>query len=165
MTTHIAGLGEMVASRTRGDRLVAFGLGSCVAVVLSSPRTGWWALGHVVLPGPQPAGRMEDRAVYYATPGLQRLLDDFAARTGPRDRPVVSLYGGATAPRSLGAFDIGRRNVLTLRRLLWQLGYVPEAEDVEGTVSRTVSIIVGDRLTVTSPPTSRASTAPLRGQP
>lgn len=164
MTTHVAGLGAMVASRTPGDRLVAYGLGSCVGVVLSAPATGWWALGHVVLPGPMPADRPDDRPVYYAVPGLGRLLDDFAARTG-HTRPEVALFGGAAGSGSLAGFDIGRRNVLAIRRHLWQLGLSPLHEEVEGSVSRTVSVVVGAGLTVSSSPGPGAAAAPLRGHP
>jgi len=44
----------------------------------------------------------------------------------------------------IGHFDIGRRNVLAVKRHLWKSSLGPVAEDVGGDISRPVSINVVD---------------------
>jgi chemotaxis protein CheD len=147
MATLIARLGQLVASRGT-DRLVAYGLGSCVGVVLREPR-GPSVLAHVVLPGPAHAG--EDRGpVYFADPGVDHALRAFRELGGVT--PTISLFGGAVAVHGLATFDIGRRNVLAVRRALWRAGLVPAEEEVEGSESRTVSVdVASGRVLVQSP--------------
>ena len=43
-----------------------------------------------------------------------------------------------------GIFDIGKRNVLAIKRSLWRSSLGPIAEDTGGTTSRTVSMNVAD---------------------
>ena len=43
---------------------------------------------------------------------------------------------------STNTFDIGRRNVLAVKKQLWQMGTGPVAEDIEGHISRTVTVDV-----------------------
>lgn len=163
MAQHVAGLGAVVSSRANGDRLVAYGLGSCVGLVLHDPRTGTYTLAHVVLPGPRPAGSDERGPVYYADPGVARSLALFREIAGPGTSPVVSLFGGAAAVGGLTAFDIGRRNVLAVRRALWQQGLTPAEEDVEGNSSRTVAIDVGRGRVQVSLSSVSGDPVPVRG--
>ena len=39
-------------------------------------------------------------------------------------------------------FDIGKRNILAIKKILWQKGMGPLAEDVGGNFSRTVRLYV-----------------------
>ena len=52
--------------------------------------------------------------------------------------------------------QIGRRNVVALKKVLWQVGLLIRAHDVGGAVSRTLSLRIEDGLVVlTTPTTSR----------
>jgi chemotaxis protein CheD len=42
-----------------------------------------------------------------------------------------------------GVFNIGKRNYLALRKILWKAGVLVQAEDVGGNDSRTVRLEVG----------------------
>ena len=44
---------------------------------------------------------------------------------------------------SEGIFNIGKRNYLALRKVLWKAGVLVQAEDVGGNVPRTVRLEVG----------------------
>ena len=44
---------------------------------------------------------------------------------------------------SQGVFNIGKRNYLALRKILWKAGVLVQAEDVGGNASRTVRLEVG----------------------
>lgn len=49
-----------------------------------------------------------------------------------------------------GFFDIGKRNILAAKRILWGSSLGPVAEDTGGSISRTVSIAVSDGATTIS---------------
>lgn len=156
MATLIASLGQLVASRG-DDRLVVYGLGSCVGVLLRGP-LGASVLAHVVLPGPEHPGGADRGPVYYADPGVDRALRAFRELGG--GTPTVALFGGAMAVHGLATFDIGRRNVLAVRRALWRAGLVPAEEDVEGGDSRTVSVDVASGRVLVQSPRAAGSVAP-----
>jgi len=44
---------------------------------------------------------------------------------------------------SEGVFNIGKRNYLALRKILWKAGVLVQGEDVGGNASRTVRLEVG----------------------
>jgi chemotaxis protein CheD len=55
---------------------------------------------------------------------------------------IVKLVGGASVIASSASFNIGKRNILTIKNLLGQHGMGPTAEDVGGHISRTVTVDV-----------------------
>ncbi|MCA9493422.1 MAG: chemotaxis protein CheD [Myxococcales bacterium] len=146
------GLGDLAASGHQGDQLVTLGLGSCVAIILRDRATRSAALAHVVVPGAPPPTDPTPRPAWYALAAVKNIFQAFRDIGG--GRPEVVLVGGATAVGGLNGFDVGRRNVLAIRRALWGLGLVPLIEDVEGTMSRSVTVDVGQGLvSVRSPET------------
>jgi chemotaxis protein CheD len=145
-TDRVIGIAEMTVSSTGGERLVTFALGSCLGVCVHDPVAGVGGLLHVMLPSseidPQKAQRNPCLFVDTGVPELFRA----AYRAGARkDRLVVKVVGGAAAgdDEQPDAFQVGKRNVLTLRKLLWKHGVILRAEDVGGQrLSRTVFLQV-----------------------
>jgi chemotaxis protein CheD len=131
-------LGEFAVSREDGDVLVAYALGSCVAVAMFDPAAGVCGLAHVVVPGEAPPDA-RTKPAYHAIDGVRRLVD--AMRQMGARSLQVRLAGGAAVIDAITT-DVGRRNVLSVRKALWAAGLVAVAEDVGGTESRTVSMEV-----------------------
>ncbi|MEQ1571278.1 MAG: chemotaxis protein CheD [Myxococcota bacterium] len=136
------GVGDLGASAVPEDSLVTHALGSCVAVVVRDRRRGVCGLAHVVVPSSPPTSNAVPKAGYYAPTAVAAVLEAGHQLGIQRDALEVVLVGGATAVDGLTGFDIGRRNLLAVRKALWSRGIVPIAEDVEGTMSRTVSVLV-----------------------
>lgn len=143
------GLGELAVSSDEGDTLKTYGLGSCIAVIVYDRRRHRGALLHVVYPesssNPQ---RAERQPAYFADTGVPLLLREFA-HGGPVDRRdlVIKLAGGANMMDTEGRFNIGKRNALAVKKALWALGLGVQAEDVGGTIGRTVWIDVATGVT------------------
>ncbi|MEQ1502593.1 MAG: chemotaxis protein CheD [Myxococcota bacterium] len=136
-------VGELSGSREAGDTLIAHALGSCVAVIVRDRAHGACAVAHVVVPGPPPPVGAVGLPAYYASVGVPAVLDALGRLGGHLGLPPdVVLIGGASLVDGLAGFNVGRRNVLAVRRALWAVGIVPIAEDVEGTLSRTVTVDV-----------------------
>jgi chemotaxis protein CheD len=138
-------LGEVCVSADPRDVLVAYGLGSCVAVSMYAPARQAAGMAHVVLPasgaGPTrkgPPGKFADTAVPYLLEQMERL--------GCRRRElVICLAGGAqllNVSPTLPMMQIGQRNLEAVRAVLQQHGLRVSREDTGGTAGRTVYLYV-----------------------
>jgi len=141
-TTHV-GIGEMHISNTPEELIKTFALGSCVAVIVydSSSRTA--GLIHIALPDSSiNTERAASKPGYFADTGLPLLLSRMKIDDGNRRKTRIKIAGGSNIMDENRRFDIGKRNVLAIKKLLWKerLGII--AEDVGGSISRTVSISV-----------------------
>jgi chemotaxis protein CheD len=152
MSRLVLGIGDLAASADRGDSLVTHALGSCVAVVARCRHTGAVGMIHVALPS-SANGSPSSLPAYYADLGIPALLRSMAA-VGARTREglQITLVGGASVIDGLDSFGIGKRNVLAARKVLWQHGLAPTAEDVGGEISRSVAVSVGSpEVRITNP--------------
>jgi chemotaxis protein CheD len=148
--TFNVGLGEQVISRSSGDILVAYGLGSCLGIGMFDPITHVTGLLHAVLP--------EHSASNGATPGkyvdsgIVSLLEDMIKAGADRRRMIVRMAGGANmllSPGMTKAFDIGNRNISMAHKIFESLNIRLAAIEVGGNTGRTVRLYVTDgRMTV-----------------
>ncbi len=144
------GLGEIKISGTPGDVLVAYGLGSCVGVGMYDPVAHVAGLLHAVLP--QSLNGTESVPGKFVTTGVPKLIEEMEKAGAVRSRLQVRIAGGAnmlSAPGAKQAFNIGERNVAQTRVMLDSLRMRLLAEDVGGSVGRTVRLFAADgRMTV-----------------
>ncbi|HPG24683.1 MAG: chemotaxis protein CheD [Spirochaetaceae bacterium] len=145
MADRVIGVGELDVVHAPGDVIKTFALGSCVAAVLMDPKVRLIGMVHVALPdsatNPE---RAKSSPGYFADTGIPALLDrmvDAGMRRGETDL-IVKLIGGATVLDIGKRFDVGRKNQLAVRKVLWSFGLAPRSEDVGGTISRTVEVDV-----------------------
>ena len=145
------GLGELAVSDSAEDTIKTYGLGSCIAVVVYDRRRQRGGLLHVVYPeSSSNKQRAEQQPAYFADTGVPLLMKQFT-RQGSIDRRdlVIRIAGGANMMDSEGRFNIGKRNALAVKKALWNLGLGASAEDVGGSIGRTVWIeIATGSLTV-----------------
>jgi len=147
MNTVVVGIADLkVAEPPR--KLVTYGLGSCVAIVLHSREDVVGAMAHIMLPlafneddGGTP-GKFADTAVG----GMVQQLKIRGLEPG---RFVAKLAGGADmfANRFMGTGRrIGARNVLAARKTLDHFGIPLVAEDVGGNAGRSVEFSIESGL-------------------
>jgi chemotaxis protein CheD len=121
--------------------LVTYALGSCIAVAVHDPVTSVAGLLHYMLPE---ASLDRDKAAQnpymFADTGIPKLLRDVCERGAKRSRLVVRLAGGAQTMNGHELFQIGKRNHLAARKLLWKEGLLVKSEAVGGGFSRTVRL-------------------------
>ncbi|MFH1139506.1 MAG: chemotaxis protein CheD [Pseudomonadota bacterium] len=154
MSVIMLGIGDSGASKTPGDVVKTMALGSCVGIVLLYPGNKTVGMVHVALPESKISlERAKERPGYFADTGLPLLFKQMMALgCGKEARGyVVKLVGGAQVMDAQGAFNIGKRNILAIKKLLWRHGMGPVAEDIGGSISRTVAVEVDTgRLIITS---------------
>ncbi len=151
MSDRVIGIGEWTISDNPEDKIITYALGSCVALIVYARNHNIGAMAHIALPSSQidPA-RADTQPAYFADRAVQLVLDAFASRNIPPKALEIKLVGGAQMLDPNGVFDIGRRNVLEIKKLLWQNMLAPRAEDVGGSISRTVSLFIRDGTTLIS---------------
>jgi chemotaxis protein CheD len=80
----------------------------------------------------------------FADTGMKLLLDKLVAMGMNKKRAQVRLAGGATMATGPQGFDIGKRNYLAIRKLLWTEAMFIDAEDVGGGIARSLYLDVAD---------------------
>ena len=147
--------GEIGISNTPGD-VIRTVLGSCVALVFLAPKTRTVGLAHIALPDSKIADPNNQNILpgQYADTAVPHMIQEFQRKYGvqkPGDL-IIKLTGGATVMDQGGTFNIGKRNVLAIRKMLWKNHLAPIAEEVGENYSRKVSIeIETGRVLISSP--------------
>jgi len=126
--------------------LATYSLGSCIGVCLYSPKMRTAGLLHQILPGstanPQKAA---EKPFVYADTGMKTLLEKLTSMGIRKNQLTVKLAGGAQRLKvKAKKFDIGKRNYLAVRKILWKQGMFIDAEDVGGVSPRTLYMTVAD---------------------
>ena len=118
--------------------LITYALGSCIGLCFYDPRLHLGALLHVMLPLNMEAGRKNP--LKYADTGIRETLRQMEAKGSSRGRITVKIAGGAkmfdVKGGNLG--NIGQRNIESVHTVLKQEGIRLLAEDVGGSVARTL---------------------------
>ena len=141
--TITVGVGD-VNYATGDGRLVTYALGSCLGVAVHDAVAGVAGLLHLMLPSSavDPPRAAAAPAVFVDT-GVPLLFKECYRLGAKKERLVVKVVGGAhQAEREEDDhFQIGKRNLLALRKLFWRNNVLVRTEDVGGTrVSRTVHL-------------------------
>lgn len=149
----VVGVGDGGVSRDPDAEIVTYALGSCIAVMLYDPVAKVGGMVHFMLPESASASERPDfRPWMYADSGIPYLLRAAVANGADKRRLIVFAAGGAQVMNDGGVFNIGKRNCLALRKVLWKSGLVAHAEETGGTVARTVRMEVGTgRVTLHAP--------------
>jgi len=140
----VVGVADGQIVRDSNASLVTYALGSCVAVGICDVASGVGGMVHYMLPDSAlDASKAAENPWMFADTGIELLLRKVLESGGERRRLKVWAAGGAQVMDPGGVFNIGKRNCLALRKLLWKAGVMVSGEDLGGTVSRTVRLDVG----------------------
>jgi chemotaxis protein CheD len=127
------------------DVLVTYSLGSCIGVCLYDPAIHVGGMLHYQLPtAKMDAERARSKPFMFADTGMKLLLDRLLTMGANKKRLHVRLAGGATMATGPQGFDIGKRNYLAIRKILWSEALFIDAEDVGGGVARSLYLDMAD---------------------
>ena len=133
----VVGISDMKVSKSPKDTLITYSLGSCIAVSLYDPAVRAGGILHYQLPdSKQDPQRAAQKPLMFADTGMELLLmnlDNFGVK--PK-RLQVKIAGGAAMSIGPKGFDIGKRNYLAIRKILWKRGMFIDAEDIGGSSPR-----------------------------
>ena len=140
----VVGMADCRIGDAPGQVLATYALGSCIGLAVHDAKAGVGGLLHFMLPDSgidQARGR--ENPWMFADTGIPMLLDRLCARGASKRRLTVRAAGGASMMDQENVFDIGRRNYLAMRKILWKAGVMVHGEAVGGIRSRTVRLEIG----------------------
>ncbi len=143
-TDRVVGIAEYLTAQNP-DRLVAYGLGSCVGIALYDPRLKLGGLAHAMLPLSQFHPQSKSRGKFVDT-ALEELLGIMKKVGGRQKRLQAKLVGGANMFTSIvrNPLPIGLRNIMAAREILKNYQIPIVSEEVGGMQGRTMFFSLSD---------------------
>lgn len=136
----IVGVADMAVSSDPSETLVTYALGSCLGVVAWDRRTKVGGILHYMLPSSAlDPDKAREKPAMFGDVALPLFLERLIGLGATRRNLQIKLAGGAEI-NATDSFEIGRRNILLARQLLWKNALLPAAEAVGGRNGRTVRL-------------------------
>jgi len=140
----VVGMADCRIGDAPGQVLATYALGSCIGLALHDSKAGVGGLLHFMLPDSAiDRERSRNNPWMFADTGIPLMLDRLCARGASKRHLTVRAAGGASMMDPENVFDIGRRNYLAMRKILWKSGVMVHGEAVGGVRSRTVRLEIG----------------------
>ncbi len=145
---YTVGISEMAFGCESGDLIVTHALGSCLGVAIHDAEACVGGILHYMLPtGTLDAEKARKSPLMFGDIGIPAFFQE-AYRLGARkDRMRVVIAGGANVIAGNNNFDIGGRNITIARKLFWKNNVLIAAQDVGGSMPRTLYVEIGSGKT------------------
>lgn len=136
---HTVNISQLCVSNRWDEVIVAYSLGSCLAVTLYDPVARAGGLAHCLLPSSvlDPA-KGEQRPGMFVDTAITALLRELRALGASEERLVAKIAGAAQFLDSDGAFRVGERNQHAALKLLQRRGIRIHGQDTGTSMARTV---------------------------
>jgi len=143
MNQLIVGISDCMVSRDPDVTLVTYALGSCIAILIHDPVICVAGLLHFMLPeSVLDPGKAQSKPFMFADTGIPTLFHRAYDLGAVKQRLIVSAVGGAQVLDAENTFNVGKRNLLAVRKIMWKAGVRLHHEEVGGTMPRNVRIAV-----------------------
>lgn len=138
MKNLVVGVADCKVTKDPNDCLVTYALGSCIAIAIHDPVAQVGGLLHYLLPESSIDTEKAARNPYmFADTGIPTLFHMAYGLGAKKSRLRVTVAGGAQVLCS-ELFNIGKRNQLAMKKILWRAGVLIHQEETGGEHSRTV---------------------------
>jgi chemotaxis protein CheD len=144
LSNHIrVDVGDLHASANTNQTILTYALGSCIGLVIYDSKVKVGGLAHIQLPHSLSGSVRESEGLWaFADKAVPELFQRVYALGANKRSLRIVLTGGASVLDPENFFQIGRKNYLAVKKLLWQSGYIISAEAVGGADWRTVRLEV-----------------------
>ena len=147
---YIVAVGDMKIGQ-EVDTIVTHALGSCLGLMVYDPIAKVGGLLHAMLPLSKiNSDKAKTNPYMFVDTGVPTLFKALYEIGGQKSRMVIKAAGCGNPLGKNEMFKIGERNYTVLKKLLWKNNILLEAEDVGGTISRTVYLDLATGQTVVS---------------
>ncbi len=137
----VVGVGDCRVAAPPSGFLSTYALGSCIALVVFDWKTGIGGLLHLMLPDSSiDPTRATTNPFVYADTGVPKLFRKLEELGCSKHSLRCCVTGGASMMADSSHFEIGKRNYLAIKKLLWRMGVFADHEDVGGNESRSVRL-------------------------
>lgn len=144
MARIVVGVGDMAVSNRPDDVLITYSLGSCIGVAVYDPTVRVGGILHYMLPESSidPEKARKNPAMFGDT-GIPLLFKECYKLGATKTNMIVKVAGGGQILDENGIFNIGKRNYMILKKLFWRNNVRVAAEDVGGSINRTMRLEIG----------------------
>jgi chemotaxis protein CheD len=144
-TRTIVHISDAKVSSDLADVLITYSLGSCIGLCLYDPAIYIGGMLHYQLPDSKmDHERAKDKPFMFADTGAKILVEKLVSMGANKKRMKIKIAGGAAMKTGPQGFDIGKRNYLAIRKILWKNGMFIDAEDVGGNLPRNMYMNIAD---------------------
>lgn len=137
----VVDIADMAVSKDPENLLITYSLGSCIGLTIWDPEARVGGLLHYMLPESTISpDKAQSNPYMFADLGIPLLFKKAYLLGADKKRIVVKAAGAAQLMDAKGIFNIGKRNHLALRKILWRNNVIIEKEDVGGFEGRTMKL-------------------------
>jgi len=122
--------------------LVTHSLGSCMGLAVYDPQSKVGGMLHYMLPESSSPERAKSKPLMFADTAIPLLFKSCYELGAVKRRMVVKVTGGSQILDPTEQFMIGKRNYAALRKILFRNNVLINAEDIGGSVSRTMRLSI-----------------------
>ena len=141
----LVNISDAKVSSDPADVIVTHALGSCIGVCLYDPVVQVGGMLHYQLPSSKADPKRAQQNLFrYADTGMEALTRKFASMGARIKCMQVKIAGGAAISTGPQGFDIGKRNCLAIKKILWKKGTVSASEDMGGSRPRHMFLNIAD---------------------
>ncbi|MFA5657798.1 MAG: chemotaxis protein CheD [Oscillospiraceae bacterium] len=120
------------------DVLATYALGSCVGICLYDKTKLIGGLAHIMLPNSSEVSKQQDNMKKFADSGIYLLLKGLEKNGAILNRLTAKIAGGAQMFAGVNTFNIGERNVASVKNILSKYNIPILAEQTGDKIGRTI---------------------------
>ncbi|MCB0311254.1 MAG: chemotaxis protein CheD [Bdellovibrionales bacterium] len=145
MTRTNVGIAQMALSKDPTEILFAPNLGSCLGIAVYDPKRKVGGLIHCLLPmSKSDPEKAKANPFMYVDTGVAKLLETLMGSGSIKKDLEIYVAGGAEINDNAQVFQIGKKNITILRKILWKNDMLIKAQNVGENYSRTISLHIGN---------------------
>lgn len=138
-------MSDAKVSANPDERLVTYSLGSCIGLCLYDYSQGIGGMIHFQLPDSKIDNEITIKNPFkFADTGIEILLNKLISMGLQTKKTKAVIAGGASMDTGPKGFDIGKRNILAVRKMLWKKGLFIDAEDIGSNGFRNLYLSMDD---------------------
>lgn len=138
---HLIGIAQMMISDNPEDVLVAANLGSCLGIAVYDRVNKWGGILHCLLPlSKSDPDKAAKNPCMYVDTGFSQLMEILLRRGTQKKDLLIVVVGGANINDENNVFEIGKKNLTVLKKLLWKNNLLLHAENCGESHSRTLAL-------------------------
>jgi chemotaxis protein CheD len=140
----VVDIADFAVCKDQDTTLITYSLGSCIGLSIWDQVNKVGGMLHFMLAestiSPEKA---KIQPGMFADTGIPTLFKSAYALGAEKKNIIVKVAGAAQLMDAKGVFNIGKRNHLALRKILWRNNVMIDKEDVGGFEGRTMRLEIG----------------------
>ena len=136
----VVSISDMKVTNRGKDVLVTHALGSCLGLAAYDPEAGVAGLIHCLLPLARDNAKGARNPFMYVNTGVAHMMRSLLGKGATKDHLILKAAGCGRMMHISNQFDTGATNLAALRKLLVVHEMRLTAEDVGGTIPRTMRL-------------------------